>query len=121
MNEPVSVVQKLHDRIAELEELLGLREQVDMIPLDCCHRKRTQTVIRLLARRELVSPFAIELAIGSETITDSSIRIYVHFARKALREHGITVACDRGRGWYLSARDKARLRALMGDRDRAAA
>jgi hypothetical protein len=84
--------------------------------VDGYHKRRTRTVIRLLARRELVSPLAIELAFGVE-LAPKSITVYVHFARKALRSHGIIIRCDHGRGWYLPAQDKAKLRALMRGED----
>ncbi len=116
-------VKKLRERIAELEELLGLRERLDMILIaDGHHRRRTEAVIRLLAKRDLVSSCAIELAFGVDHLAPKSIPVYVYFARKALRPHGITVKRDRGRGWYLPAHDKAKLRALMcGDANGAAA
>lgn len=123
MSDLVPVVQRLRDRILELEELLGLRERLDLIPLACDvhHRRRTQTVIRLLAARELVSSVAIELAFGVE-LSPKSTSVYVHFARRSLRSQGIVIRCDRGRGWYLTAHDRAKLRALMrGDANEAAA
>lgn len=123
MSDLVLVIQRLRDRIRELEELLGLRERVDMIEIvDCNYRRRVQTIIRLLLRRELVSRDAISLAFGGEEHSQNSIYVYVSHARAALRPHGITIKCDRGRGWYLRIHDRAKLRALMrGDANGAAA
>lgn len=106
-------LQRLRERIDQLEELLGLHEKVAIHFVHENHQARVEMVIRLLASREMISEAAIGLAIGVDDLRRKSAAVYICYARKALRPHEIEIKCDFMRGWYVSAADKAKLRAVM--------
>jgi hypothetical protein len=109
-------LQWLRGRVDELEELLGLKEPIEFNPFTSSHKVRVRTVARLLLARELVSKTAIILGIGGEDISDAAAGVYICYCRKHLAANGITIHTLWGRGWYIDAADKKKLRAVLTER-----
>ena len=106
-------LEVLQQRIEQLEELCGLREPVTPGVVGGRYRQRVTMALQLL--RELVTPKALLLAIGSQA-ADKTATSYMHFARRQLADWRITLHVDRRRGWFIHPADKPRLRAdLRGE------
>lgn len=112
MSAPANEVDRLQNRIAELEELCGLQETLAANPFSGQHRARLLTIAKLFAARELVSKTTVALAIGGENFSEHTPAVYVSHLRKQLAPD-ITVRTEWSKGWYLSAIDRDRLRALL--------
>ena len=106
---PLEVLQQ---RIEQLEELSGLREPVTPGVIGGRYRQRVTTALQLLLRRELVTPKAFLLAIGSQAL-EKTATSYMHFARRQLADWCITLHVDRRRGWFIHPADKPRLKAAL--------
>ena len=102
----------LQQRIAQLEELCWLREPVTPGVVSGRYRQRVTMALQLLLRRELVTPKALLLAIGSQA-ADKTATSYMHFAQRQLADWRITLHVDRRRGWFIHPADKPRLRAAL--------
>ena len=112
----MSEVLRLRQRVEQLEELLGLDETIQPHFLKSIHthRGRVEVVLKLLVARQMISEYAIGLAIGRDELSRTTASVYIHFARKALAAHGLDIIKnDWSRGWYVASEDKPKLRALM--------
>lgn len=108
-----SELQRLRDRVEELEILLELNETVKTDVFKGPHRRRVETVAKLLLGRSLVSTGSILLAIGCKVTSEKSAGVYIYYARKALKPHAIEIKNHYGEGWSVTAADKPKLRALL--------
>jgi hypothetical protein len=109
-------VARLRERIEELEDLLGLQEKIPSAVFKGPHRARLETVAKLLLARELVSKTAIILAIGGADMVEQTAAVYVSYLRRQLAERDIALRTEWGRGWRLDVANKAKLRALIADK-----
>lgn len=105
-------LQALRQRVEQLEELCGLREPITPGVVGGRYRQRVTTVLQLLLRRELVTPKALLLAIGSQA-AEKTATSYMHFARRQLADWRITLHVDRRRGRFVHPADKPRLKAAL--------
>lgn len=105
-------VQRLRDRVEELEELLGIRLPV---PNKLIKGMRGWQLLGLLRKSSgVVSRDYAFVAIygGWPECDQPSVRIIdqiVCRANQDLRRHGIAIQTDRGRGYYLDHQSRARL------------
>lgn len=119
----MSELERLRDRIEELEELLGLT-----MPWPRYVRGFTpirRALLGLLRRRPLVTrEFAYRAIYGGrpESNQPADLRIIDQIIcrlNRVLKDHGIRIQCDNRTGYYLAAEDKAALDQLLADRNRA--
>jgi DNA-binding response OmpR family regulator len=114
----MTAVQQLQDRIAELEELVGLHERIPwwvatkLTPIGA-------ELLSLLLKREAISRETAHVALygarpDAEQPDIKIIDAYVCKLRAALRPYGVEIGCVFGRGLYfMTAAEKAKLRALI--------
>lgn len=112
-----SQVAQLEDRIYELEEQLGLHED---IPPSLGITKALSRILGVLLARELAPKETIAFAMyqGGQTKrgnewADKSVEIQIMNLRKALKPHGIEIETHWGRGYFMTAAMKAKCRALF--------
>jgi hypothetical protein len=117
-------VDRLKKRVAELEELCGI-DDGELPPeaaLVCRSAPRIEIIMRLLAKRDVVSRAAIVLAIGGrEDCNEKMADCYIVTARKLLSEWGIELRTIRSIGWGIAREQRIVLRAKLKIDDRAEA
>lgn len=106
-------IARLQNRVEELEELCGLAQTRLPNPFTGSNRGRILVIAKLMAARDLVTRTAIAYAIGGDDFNERSADVYVYFLRKQLRDRGLELKTEWGRGWFLSQSDKAALRSLL--------
>lgn len=110
-------LQQAYERIAELEELLGLGSQPSRVP---GLGPMMSQLLGLLVKRQLVERETAYRAIYGarpEHAQPMSLRIIdTHIARlrKLLAPHGIAIHTERPLGYYLDQDGKNKLQALAG-------
>lgn len=114
------------DRIAELEQALGLTAKVprDIFPKEMFPKRsglslnRVKPLIGMLAAREFVDRNAAFTCIYSD-VADSDqaqpkiMDVFISHARKALQPYGIEIITVYGKGWYIPSEQRAKLRKLL--------
>lgn len=106
-------LSRLRERIADLEELLGLK---DAIPLRIIGvQPKTLQMIGVLLRREFVSRDMAMTALypNEEERTRNNIEVRICYARRFCRQHDVNIVTVHGSGWYIPAGDKVKLRAAI--------
>lgn len=114
-------IERMRDRIAELEELLGLRIPVPpaFAPRRAnFSRGRMWALICFLAKREFVSHEAITVALWGDIEIDQRPNakgqdVYICHLRKFLRAYDIELRTAWGKGWYFDAVNRRKVRALI--------
>lgn len=107
---------RLQDRIAELEELLGMD---DFANPELNWTTTERKVAGLFARRAFWTKEALYVALYAERPdvdqpqTREITAIWAHKLRKRLRLHDITLRTAWGIGFWLDAADQQKLRALI--------
>ncbi|WP_441252403.1 hypothetical protein AB8A28_13965 [Tardiphaga sp. 71_E8_N1_1] len=114
-----SEVQRLRDRIEELETLLGAGP-------DVCDRLQTlglplhsRKFLGVVLKRSVVSRNAAYIVMYGDRPEASqpemrTLDVHVWFVRGRLRGRGIELKTQRGFGWYLTPEDKAKINAMIG-------
>jgi hypothetical protein len=113
-----SELQRLRDRVEELEELLGLTPPVryNLNITDLGMR-----LLGLLLKRPLVvREFAFRALYGGKAESDQPknlriIDVIVHRLNMALRSYGVKIQTEYLRGYYLSEGDKATILGLLNE------
>lgn len=118
-------IERLRDRVAELEEALGLTAEIprDIVPLEIrgVHRVGSPGIRRFIAML-LARPFGNREAIynafyGALPEVDQPghriLDVYSSAARKVLKAHGIELQTIRHQGWFIDTADKTKLRATI--------
>lgn len=109
------------DRIAELEDLLGLKlppTPARQIALQRIEEK----ICNMLVRHSLVHPeFFMRALYGGLPDVDQPngfnvLAVHISKIRAKLKPHGITIKNRPGDGYYLPAPDRAKLKYLLQDR-----
>lgn len=118
----MSELQQLRDRVAELEDLLGMMSapalrQV-LRPAKNQWLKKCEPMMGILLARHAVSKEQAFTALygglpEADQPEPKMIDIVVHRLRQALTPHGIEIAVVWGVGWYMTEENKAKLRALI--------
>jgi hypothetical protein len=109
-------LERLRDRVAELEDLLGMAMVKPGIGLSGL----SGILLGLLIRRSAVSrEFAFRAIYGArpESEQPTNLRIIdtlVHRLKIALRPHGIVVSTERFTGYYLDGENRRRAAELVG-------
>lgn len=116
-------LQSLRDRVQELEELLGLaREQADIF-----HRLKLspqqKALLGLLYRSNLVRRYTAYNALYGarqecEQPEDRILDVQICKIRTRLMPLGISIETQRAAGWFMTAENKERLSALIGDKSK---
>lgn len=111
-------IQRLKDRVAELEELLGMRLTFPKLRVKGV-RQIGWPILGVLLRYPLVSKeFIFSAVYGDRLEVDQPnlLVIATHISRlnKALRPYEIQIECQYGEGYFLSEENKERLNALVG-------
>ena len=100
-------------RIAELEELLRLNEELPpQYATDVPFSKQITHIVNALLSRAIISRYSLPFVVGSESF-DSAFT-YLCRARQWLRKtFSIEIQNLREVGWYLTAEDRRKLRFLL--------
>lgn len=125
-------VQRLRDRVAELEAALGQTEcfPVALLPRAVIGRNSrvlcSKVLGLLLARKVVPACAAYAVIYGARPECDQPqsenvIRVAVSALRKALAPYGVTITHEHGAGYTMPDRAKRIVRAVMADARRAAA
>lgn len=117
----MSELQQLRDRVAELEEAIGLTAMPALravLKPEGYWLSTCETLCGMLMKRPCVPRSAAYIAIyGGRPECDQPdpklVDVTVHRLRQALRPHGVEIAVARDRGWYLTPENKEKLRALI--------
>jgi|SRR6185437_8854524 len=113
-------LQALRDRVAELEELIGVKPPNR--PLRALHlRPAEEIVCQLLVQQSILThDFYFRSAHGGRPECDQPetriLEQYICFLRKKLKPLGIVIGTRWGAGFYLTDENKAKLAALLEDR-----
>src|ERR1035437_10557905 len=115
----MSELQRLRDRIEQLESLLGLDRNIAGRLRDAFMITRAQAeTLCFMLRRNFVSHEALYITLyGARPDCDQPdpriMDVQVHHLRTALRKHGIALKTRWGEGWTISPADKAKVRAVL--------
>lgn len=120
----MSELERLRDRVAELEEALGLTADLPrgLIPREIVGTRQGALGALRFIGVLLTRPFGSREAIYSAFYGDRPevrqpclkvLDVYASCARKILSAHGIELQTIRGEGWRLDAANKAKLRAVI--------
>ena len=115
----MSELQRLRDRIEDLEALLGLDRKIASRLRDAFMITLAQAeTLGFMLRRNFVSHDALYIAMyGARPECDwPEIRIldvHVCHLRAALKKHGIAIKTKWGEGWTISPADKAKVHAVL--------
>lgn len=119
-------LERLRDRVAELEDILGLTAEFPRsafgIKPGKWQRSTLDPLLGLLLAREFVPHAAAYDAVfgarpEAEQPSLNCISVAIHHLRKALRPHGVAIKNLFGEGYYIEEADKKKLRAALGMRD----
>lgn len=107
----------LHHRISELEEQLGLRED---IPPQLNLSPQCRYVLGIILKRDVAVTANMVFAVwqGSRTNRDCEpskkhVEVVVCHLRRALKPHGITIETRHHMGYYMTRAMKEKTRALF--------
>ena len=121
----MSELERLRDRVDELEELLGVRGTIPRKMFRSCPLAAEQLIGMLLARPSITREAAYTALYGGRPEADQPMEKIIGTrmcqARKALTPHGIAVKTVWGSGYYMTGENKAKLRALLDEEKRIAA
>jgi len=109
---------RLHDRIEELERLLGMRP---VLPRIWGLTAREADVLGILLKRQVMSQTQLFEAIwGGDSERETKIvEVMICKLRAKLRPHGIAIRTEHGVGYYVPPESKAAARALIDAQTRA--
>lgn len=109
----LSKLEEKNRRIAELEELLRLNEELPpRYAQGEPFSKQITHIVNALLSRELISKYT--LAAVTDSVSFESAFVYLCRARQWLRKtFGIEIQNRHGVGWYLTAEDRRKLRFLL--------
>lgn len=111
--EAVSEIEALRYQVAEFRAALGLTQQ---FPREFRLTPHEAKVLGVLLKREIASRDLIYRAIYADDWARDRepkiIEMWLSLLRKKLRPFDITIQNDYGHGWFLSAADKARIKAM---------
>lgn len=126
----MSELDRLRDRVEDLEHLLGITEHFPRVLCPAIKGKFRRGFLDpilglLLARAYVPKEAMYEVLYGmraeAEQPRTNVISVNICILRKVLKSHGIAITNIWGKGYYLTADDKAKLRALIEQSKAAAA
>lgn len=106
-------LQRLRDRIIELEELLGISYP---IPPTLGLTSRECAYLGMLIKRPIVTRDAAMIAIYSGGFDDPCEKIvdaHILKLRRKLARHSIAIATRWGQGWYLDPANRRKVKELI--------
>jgi hypothetical protein len=104
-------IDRLQERIEELETLLGLNDELPDNFVTGYRGAPMTALVNLFVRRPLVTCASVASATG---YSEGTVKVCMVTVRKMLREQcGIELRNQHGEGWYLTAADRARLREII--------
>jgi hypothetical protein len=124
----MSELQRLRDRVEELEALLGLTEDIpdEIVPAELAIRSnhngyfgpKVKAIIGMLLARPFVTASTLYDAIyGALPEADQpnprNIPVLLSRSRKIMRAHGVEITTMWGKGWYLDGPNKQKLAAIV--------
>ncbi|HEX5509850.1 MAG TPA: helix-turn-helix domain-containing protein [Pseudolabrys sp.] len=113
------VVQRLRDRIDELEAVLGTeRSMVSRLRQAFgLNRRQAQILGTLLARDMVTRPALYAVLYGDSPDDkwpdDKVLDSHTCCLRRALRNKGVSIRTHWGEGWSIAPADKARIRVML--------
>lgn len=106
---PEQRIQALEDRVAILEEALGLAYQ----PSPLCRFTPTERrLVGVLLKTTRASSIRIETALyahANNPPTTNNVKVHIHRIRKKLAPLSVQICTDWGFGYWIPAEQKARL------------
>ena len=115
----VSEVQRLRDRVEELERILGIdQEMVNRIRVGISVTPDQAKMLGLLITRTIVTHDAMFTAVHGDKPecdqpTPKVMEVQLSQLRRRLKPYGVAVVNAWKSGWFLTATDKARVRQLL--------
>ena len=116
----MSELQRLRDRVAELEDMLGIGPSVaDTLRIKLGITGRQSKILGALLKREMLSResayFALygDLPESEQPDSEKAVEKNLYFLRKRLEGRGIDIRNIWGKGWFLPPEHKAKLRSLL--------
>lgn len=109
-------IQKLRDRVEELERQIGLRE---VFPRPWKLTSREAQVAGLLLKHPIMQMAHLFEAIygGDSDVNDKVIEVYIHKTRAKLRPLGIEIKNEYGYGYFIPPESKRRMRELIAEHE----
>jgi hypothetical protein len=110
--------QTFRERIADIERLLRIDDPPPLI----IKVSRTERVLMelLLKRQMLTREIAWQCLYGHRVDADQPeykvISTIIHHLRDRLALHGVKITTEFGTGWYLTSKERTKLKALMRQR-----
>lgn len=119
----MSVEQRLRDRIEELEGVLGVTGKTT-IPLKLVFgfTETESEIAALLLTRQLITLDGLEVVVyghlpeADQPSHFKTIQVHLSHVRKKFRRRGIRIRNIRYSGWYISPRDKEKIKKLIEDK-----
>lgn len=110
----------LQDRVQELEELLGINDDVNVRFMFLGMTKMMRRLLGLLMARDLVSKETIYAALYGSLPENQQPDIevigpWIFHLRNKLHDYDIRIVTVYGSGWAISPSDKARLLAVVAE------
>jgi hypothetical protein len=101
----MSELQRLRDRVEELEALLGLTEDIpdEIVPAELAIRSN---------HNGYFGP-KVKAIIGMLLARPRNIPVLLSRSRKIMRAHGVEITTMWGKGWYLDGPNKQKLAAIV--------
>lgn len=116
----MSEIQRLRDRIEQLEEMLGINPStMTKISLSLGVTKSQAKMLGILMKREVVSWDAMHFALygdrpeADQPESEANLRKHIIHLRRRLEPTGIKVDAVYGLGWKLANEHKAKLREMV--------
>jgi len=116
----MSEVQRLRDRVEQLEEMLGISPDTTLkIRLKLGLTKCQAKMLGILVKREIVSWDAMHFVLygdrpeADQPWSEANLRKHIVLLRRRLEGTGINVEAVYGQGWMLKSEHKAKVRELM--------
>lgn len=105
-------VQRLRDRVEELEGLIGMPPMQP--PLPGFTRREMQLLGVLLKNPIMRREFAFSLIWGGDSdINEKILDVFICKLRRKLRSYDVSIGCKWGIGYFISPEDKAKVRQVL--------
>lgn len=116
----MSEIQRLRDRIEQLEEMLGIgRDTTLQLRLKLGLTKCQAKMLGILVKREVVSWEAMHFVLygdrpeADQPWSEANLRKHIVLLRRRLEPTGIKVDAVHGQGWMLGNEHKAKVKEIM--------
>lgn len=112
-------LQRLRDRVEQLEEVLGVNPSIkDRLYLAFGLEPQLAAILGMLYKREFVTRSGLYTVLyeGSPEADwpqEKSLDVRMHYLRNALKDYGITIITRWKCGWFMRPEDKAKVREAL--------